>query len=327
MMHRAKQSIIVRHKEYVGDIYSSTSFALQQSLSLNPGLPSSFPWLANIAQSYQEYTWKGMVFHYIPTSGDAINGTNPALGSVMIATSYRATAPVFTSKQVMLNEYCSSDGKPSESFVHPIECDPKENPYNVQYVRGSAVPSGEDQKTYDLGTTVISTSGMPATGNIVGELWVTYEVELKKPIMTSTYLPEAIYYTETRTGTISAAVPFGSTLGSPSQSNPSFTVSGSSIVFPKNNVGSYYILLSYAGAGMTALAAHGFAATNCNLFPIISPVASTLTLGGGFHTYILPLEISDAAVQATITQNGTAFFTGACASVVIRIVEINGDSI
>jgi hypothetical protein len=187
MMHQTGQSIVVRHKELLGDVIggaTGATFNVGSKYYLNPGLASSFPWLSSIAQQYQEYSWKGIVFHFVSTSGQSVASTNTSLGSIMLHTDYRVTAPTPTNKQELLNEYFASDAKPSESFCHPIECDPKENPYNVQYVRSGAVPSGEDPKTYDLGVVNVATQGLPSDTLNVGELWVSYEVELKKPQLT-----------------------------------------------------------------------------------------------------------------------------------------------
>lgn len=182
MMHKTSQSVIVRHREYVTDVLSTTGFGISNSFPLNPGMSKTFPWLSNLANSFQEYTIRGMVFHYIPTAGNAVSSTNNALGNVMMVTNYRSTATAPTSKLELLNEYFSSDARPSETFCHPIECDPKENPYNVQYIRRAAVPTGEDPKSFDLGTTIVATNGMQAANINVGEIWVSYEVELRKPV-------------------------------------------------------------------------------------------------------------------------------------------------
>jgi hypothetical protein len=93
-----------------------------------------------LAVKYQQYKIRGMVFHYVPTSGFAVSGTNPALGSVMIQTTYRAGDTPPTSKVEMLNEYWASEASPADPFCHPIECSPKENPFNVHYIRNAAIP-------------------------------------------------------------------------------------------------------------------------------------------------------------------------------------------
>ncbi len=193
MMHLNNQSVVIRHKEFVGEIRGSTNYIVQSSIVLNPGIAASFPWLSAVANSFQEYRIKGMVFHYVPSSG-SVAAANPALGTVMIQTSYRSSDTVPPNKLEMLNEYNASESVPSESFCHPIECDPKENPFNVQYVRSRDVPSGDNRLLYDLGVTHVAVSGQQTTGNVLGDLWVTYEVELKKPIVSSNVTSDQIFW-------------------------------------------------------------------------------------------------------------------------------------
>jgi hypothetical protein len=184
-MHNNSQSVLVRHKEYIGPVLSATDFTVQYELPINPGLPGTFPWFSGVASFYQEYAIKGMVFHYVPASGNAVSSTNPALGTVMLQTTYRASDSAPVSKAEMLNEYCASESVPSESFIHPIECDPKENPFNIHYIRAATPPSGEPLMSYDLGKTFVAVQGQQAVGNTLGDIWVTYEVELKKPVITT----------------------------------------------------------------------------------------------------------------------------------------------
>lgn len=185
MMHTTNQTVVVRHREFIAQIKGSQNFSVQATYQLNPGLINTFPWLSGIANNFQEYTIKGMVFHYVPTSGNAVSATNGALGSVMIQTTYRSTDSAPSNKVEMLNEYWACESVPSETFCHPIECDPKENPFNVQYIRTQGVPTGDSQLMYDLGTTYVATSGQQADNFTLGDLWVTYEVELRKPLISS----------------------------------------------------------------------------------------------------------------------------------------------
>lgn len=184
-VHRTDQSIRVSHREFLTRITGSTSYAVRARFNLNPGLSSTFPWLSQIATRFQEYRIHGLVFHYIPTSGAAVSSTNPALGAVMMQTSYRASDSAPTSKVELLNEYWSTETIPSEPCFHPIECDPKQSVFPSQWVRSADPPSGESVMLYDLGVTTIAVEGMPASGNVTGDLWITYDVELRKPLVTS----------------------------------------------------------------------------------------------------------------------------------------------
>jgi hypothetical protein len=39
-----------------------------------------FPWLSNIAQNFESYKLRGLVFEFKSMSGDALTSTNTALG-------------------------------------------------------------------------------------------------------------------------------------------------------------------------------------------------------------------------------------------------------
>ena len=71
----------------------------------------------------------------------------------MMQTVYRATDAAPSSKVELLNEYWSGEVVPNDTLAHPLECNPKENPYNVQYVRTTDPPANESKMLYDLGTT------------------------------------------------------------------------------------------------------------------------------------------------------------------------------
>jgi len=315
MMHQAGQSIVVRHKEYLGDVFSGTGsptgFSVVNSYTLNPGLAASFPWLAGIAANYQEYTWRGLVFHYVSTSGNA-TGTNTSLGTVAMATNYRATAPAYTSRLTMLNEYCSTDSKPSEDFVHPIECDPKENPYAVQYVRSGAVPAGEDPKTYDLGVTSIATQGMQTASENLGELWVSYEVELRKPIANALLASTANYGYGSLTG-----AGLGHALGTTYTNTGGSAISGLSgqtLSFARGLQGTFVLTISTPGASLTTVQSYGLSYTNCISVLVAEPVASTMTSTGGTFVWSYILHIPDGTLQASVTASSTPYSGSASAT-------------
>lgn len=180
------QSTIVRHREYLGDILGSKDFTIDK-FPLNPGQQGTFPWLAQIAQSYAEYRFCGLVFEFKSMSSDAVlsTATNSALGTVAMATNYNAVDPDFPDKKSMENYMFGSSAKPSQSFYHPVECKKSwTTGQGLYYVRSSAVnslPANADLRWYDHGNFYLATQGMQADGGVVGELWVTYEVELRKP--------------------------------------------------------------------------------------------------------------------------------------------------
>lgn len=190
---RGKRSVIVAHREFIGDVTGSTAFAVR-SYGINPGLGQVAPWLAARAAGFSQYKIHGMVFEFLSTSATALNSTNTALGTVVMATQYNVTRPSFATKVEMENHEFSMSCKPSESMIHPIECDPRECPTRELYVRTGAVPSGQDQRWFDLGNFQIATVGMQAA-SVIGELWCSYEIEFFKPVLSTSPSAGATAYT------------------------------------------------------------------------------------------------------------------------------------
>lgn len=293
MMHSEGQSITVRHREYISEIKGSTGFAIQRFFLLQPGDANTFPWLSSLASKFQQYKIKGMVFHYVPTSGYAVSGTNPAIGSVMMQTSYRANDSTPGSKVEMLNEYWANEASPADSFCHPIECDPKENPFSIHYIRTSPVGTNDSPLLYDIGVTYVATSGMPATGNVVGDLWVTYEVELSKPLIASNVVDAS------PSGFVSGLSPvpgnwFPST-GLTTSGALGVTASGLVVTFPIGTLGTY--ILSFDIPAATT-----FSAVDLSGAPTLSNCSFAVRNAIGDSAYIRTV------LTGTAPALGRAFF-------------------
>lgn len=180
-----KNTVHIRHREFLGDIISSGTAALfnLQSFPIQPGLPSSFPWLSNVCgTSFQQYRINGMVFEFRSMSSDALNSTNTALGSVIMATDYDSKDGSFQSKQQMENTEFGVSCKPSSCMIHAIECARSQTSVSELYIRNSSVPTGADPRLYDMGNFQVATVGFQGTSVNCGELWVSYDITLFKAI-------------------------------------------------------------------------------------------------------------------------------------------------
>lgn len=242
-MQNSSESIIFRHREYITDISSTTTFSSRR-FTLNPGLDDSFPYLSNMARNFQEYRFRGLVYEYKSTSASALNSTNTALGTVALAVQYKSDAPSYVNKQQMLNEMWAVDGKPAEDIVLPVECDPSMTPIPIQYVRHAPLAANQDPKMYDLGILTVGTVGSQAVA-VTGELWVSYEVEFHKPQLTNTlgYGAEVAHYSR---DVSSATYPLGTTANY-SFDNIGLTLSGTTITFPQAAQGKYLLLITFEG--------------------------------------------------------------------------------
>lgn len=174
-----------RHREFLGDIVSSSTIGAFKidSYSINPGLPASYPWLSNVVgSSFQQYRINGQTYEFRSMSADALNSTNTALGSVIMATDYDSPDATFTTKQQMENTEYGVSCKPSVNMMHAIECARGQTPVSELYIRAFANPVNTDLRLYDLGRFSIATVGCQAASVNLGELWVTYDIDAFKAI-------------------------------------------------------------------------------------------------------------------------------------------------
>jgi len=183
-MHSTTDSYRVFKREYIADVSTQTGLVVNV-YPINPGLASLFPWLSGIASVFQEYTIHGMAFEYKSTCANAVASTNSAMGSVIMGVVYDSDEPPPSTKSGLLNLSWANDARPSENFLTFVECDKSQSPFETLYIRtGNLSSNNTDYNTHDFGRLVLASVGAQ-TSFSCGELWVTYDIELKKPIPAS----------------------------------------------------------------------------------------------------------------------------------------------
>lgn len=247
----------VQHREYLCDIFSGTSGAFQvQDFPINPGMLQTFPWLSDVVGSnYQQYRINGMVFEFRSMSADALNSTNTALGSVVMATDYDSADLRFTSKAQMENTEFGVSCKPSSCMIHAVECAPRQKTLSEQYVRFAAPPSNTDIRMYDLGRFSIATVGMQADNVNLGELWVSYDIEFLKPIQLPPGIDQeyAYYLLSYTTATLASNPCTLNADTSSNQDNIGLSIEGSTITFPATmRPGTVFMIQYYVHGASTA---------------------------------------------------------------------------
>jgi len=213
IVNMADGRIVIKHSEFIGDIESSIDFGLAV-FELNPGMEYTFPWLARVAQNFEEWSPKSLYFEFRTTSSDALITTAaaPALGQVSMATQYNALDDDFQNNIQLLNYEKSATTKPSRNLRHYVDCRRRANVLDEMYIRTGYIPPNADLRLYDLGKTSISTSGMQVDGATMGQIWVCYEIELRKPkIQTNPVGPQGAAHFQIPGGLIaqSFVAPFG----------------------------------------------------------------------------------------------------------------------
>jgi len=245
-----KATNVVCHREYLGDITGTTAFN-NTSYPINPGMSSTFPWLAQVASNYSQYRIHGLVFEFVPLITDYV--TSGAPGVIIMSTNYNSDDPTFTSKRQMENSEFAVSVKPTEKLIHLIECDPRETSINQLYTRQQAPPTGQDLKTFDLGNFQIATQGNPT--QLLGELWCTYCVEFFKPELPTSPTSITAYSHIFVTKVAQATIDCGTTTVSDTFSYISGTVVSGSVTYSGLTPGVVYLFsLSILSDTSTVLA-------------------------------------------------------------------------
>lgn len=304
---------IVAHREYIGDVTGSTGF-VNTAYPLNPGLASLFPWLSLSAAQFEEYELLGMLVEFKSTSAVALNSTNTALGTVIMATDYDSYDTTFTTKQQMEAYQFSTSAPPSQSQLHPIECKPKMNVLGTKYLRHGAPPTGADLRFYDVGTFQLATVGMQAAA-VIGELWVTYHVRFTKPKIPTPLGANFLGGTATRTQNTTGALTWSSSVVDPDNTLV-LAPSSTNVTITAPIVGATWLVTATCTATTLSAGFNLVAGAGCALVATSAPyptgvcatldVSSTATLAAGYFT--------NTATSFTIAASGCTSTAGTMAA-------------
>lgn len=321
-------AIRIRNREYIQDIYTSfTAGAFRADhFLINPGLYSTFPWLARIAGCFQSYKFNALMFQFRSTSADALTSTNTALGTVVVATNYNSVDPPYQNKSQMENSQFGKSVRTSQSVNHYVECSNQETALSThRYTRSQPVPSNQDARLYDLAQFSIASVGSQGMNSNIGELWVSYDISLFKPIEPSvTNLWDYRELAMRINSNITASTPYGTagtvydrltptpitngifysdyplqgTATAPVDSTMRIEVTAGgqfNITFPKNNENPYFTVLFYwninSGTSGTVPSIATNTLSNLTLVQNWSPddVAAINVAGNGLTGFVIAM--------------------------------------
>lgn len=175
----------IRHKEFITDVITSGTAGqfINQQFKIDAADSETFPYLSQLAKNFEEFMFEGLVFSYVPSSGSI--STTGQLGTVIMATQYNSLSQPFVNKQQAEATTYSVSQVVSQGCIHPIECDAKQTPsQGIFYTfRPSLRPQNQDPRWQQLGLFNLMTQGAPNASENIGELWVSYDVILCKPIL------------------------------------------------------------------------------------------------------------------------------------------------
>jgi hypothetical protein len=167
--------------ELIGTVNGSTPFTTTP-YAINPGNPTTFPWLSRIASLFEKYQFEMLEFYFQhDVSQFAAQGQ---AGLVLLSSLFDAASAPPTNKLQVEATFPHVICMPNQNSLLRIpvsKLHPKGFPH---YVRGASLPGGTDIKTYDSGNLFVTTQGMLGAGE-VGELHVRGRVRLMDRVLDS----------------------------------------------------------------------------------------------------------------------------------------------
>lgn len=244
-MHSVGNKVRLTHREYIGDVYSSTSAFAATTFAINAGMNEAFPWGSRTSLNFEKYELLGAMMCFESEGSEYTNSVG--LGYVALGSQYDAIAPPFLSKKEMFQSQFSVARKPSKTFAHWIECDPSVVGPTLKYVRGGPNPPTSDRNMYDHCQTTVAVGGHSASGVIIGELWITYDLLLTLPRTDESINNAALYFRMDGSG-VNASNPTGSawTYSALNTITPS-SVSNVAVFFGTLPAGRYELLVAWTG--------------------------------------------------------------------------------
>jgi hypothetical protein len=295
MKQSSNRELRVSHCEYVADLVKSSTalWSVTNTFSIQPGNPSSFPWLSTIAGAYEMYRINSMRFVIRSVNSSAV------AGGVYMNISYDADDDAPITKAYALAEESAVAGtywSPMSLEYLPI----RGKPYNERFTAIST-PAGQPKKLYSAGNLFISCDGN--SSNIIGDLYCEYDITLISPSLQG-FAP-AVFSQEisSATGTITDAA--ATTLGRSIALPGAGTLTTGTLTFQQ--VGQFLVEVYLRGNATTAASVATFTPVGCQQSPAngaplngqCAPLLNTATDPNSAHGYY-PVLLNVLQVGATL---------------------------
>jgi len=178
---------------------------------------------------------------------------------------------------------------------------------------------------YDLGKTTLAVSGQQASGNVLGDLWCTYEIELRKPILTGINNTSLSTISASASSGVNTTNCLGTNMTTTATSMPSTVTFGTNtITFPAGSTGSYALTVTYPGTTACAFSTPLISGTGSSLIPEFVSVngrSTTYTVGTGTAFNTVAFSITNPSTTTVLTLGATTL-TGPTTAFLV-ITEVN----
>lgn len=168
---KLKSTHRVKNSELIGSVSNSVSFATNR-YDVNPGIAATFPWLSVEAAQWEQYTFHSCQFRYVPRCATS------TVGSILLSPDYAVKDLAPTSEAQASNTQDATEGPDWAENVCRLD---KASMFPIgprKLIRSALI--GSDQNIYDVAALYVSTVDGADT-NVIGKLWVDYDVEFYVP--------------------------------------------------------------------------------------------------------------------------------------------------
>jgi hypothetical protein len=307
--NKSDGSVRVVHRELVGNLVGQVAFTLG-TVTVNPGLSGTFPWLSGIAQSFEEYKFNKLRFCYYPRCSTA------TAGSVMLIPEYDVTEDPPVTEQIAASYVGTREDAPWKAQVVDLPASALQGTAKRHFVRPltGLINPNEDPKLYDVA--LFYTGAVDASGanQPWGKLWVEYDVDLYLPQL-SPYGPLPYGGKVTGNTSITKTNPLGSSPVLDPESR-GFIVTGASDVLMKIP-GDYILSIVVTG---TTLVAPLYSFNASDMAVIYDDTVVNTTGNVAFTITVLRVLNSNAEFEITYPAAGSVSST----SMYVSSVPFNG---
>lgn len=169
----AERGVRIRHTELIGELKCYDDFLVRKSLSLNPGDPTTFPWLSMISSKFEMYQFNSISIRFINSCSTAQDGM-----VTIVCDLDPVDAPPTDMVQAQSNKYYTSGPvwTPNSLTVPGSSMDMFTKNH---FVRMGDVATDAELRQCDVGTLHMCVHG-GTVDKIVGTIEISYDVTLKE---------------------------------------------------------------------------------------------------------------------------------------------------
>jgi len=252
----------IKHREFIGNITGSALFQIALTLSVNPGLSATFPWLSIMAQAWEQYKFRKLKFVFLTRTGS----NTP--GSVIMSPDYDASDAAPATEQIMSTYDGTVEDAPWKDNALVLKTGLLSGAAGPRkFVRTGALSPNQDVKLYDVANMFVGV--VDGTSVAWGKLWVEYDIDFWVPQLPSAGPSLGVSTLSGTTGSAAAIVTAGQ------------NISGSLISGFAGNVVSLQNLIIGAEYLIEAMASVQTAGTFIALSAPVGMTLKTALLGTG----------------------------------------------